>query len=247
MIINILIIFIFGLVMGSFINVVAERYPSYYFGGRSKCPNCSKMLSWYELIPLVSFFIQNRKCRQCSYKISWRYPIVEFMTGLVFASLYIYIFNFVTWWQFLVLVLASLTLILMASIDARLSILPDGLNIFLAILGAIIIILSGAYWGHILSALGGLLFFGSLAFFSKGRAMGMGDVKLAGAMGLLLGWPQILVAFMTAFIAGGVWGIILMAANIKKMKDAIPFGPFLVIGTLIALFFGPRIFAIIRL
>ncbi|MDP2695673.1 MAG: prepilin peptidase [bacterium] len=256
MLIPITIIFIFGLTIGSFINVVAFRYPDdstigrtwlKILGGRSRCPNCNKTLRWYELVPLISFLIQLGKCRGCGVSISWRYPIVELFSGLAAALWYATIFTTLPWWQAVTLAVAIFILILAAAIDARLSILPDGLNLSLAILGLALVIMRADYINSLVAAAGGILFFGGIVLLSQGRAMGMGDIKLAGAMGLLLGWPGAVLAFMLSFITGAIWGILLIMIKRKKLRDAIPFGPFLVAGSLLVVFFGPQISAIIRL
>lgn len=246
------ILFVFGLAAGSFLNVVAMRYEALapdrsvkwriWFGGRSRCPFCQTTLNWYELIPVLSFLIQRGKCRTCGRKLSWQYPIVELATAAAFVlAPSLLILELIIW------LLASSTLILIAAIDARLSIIPDGAALFLAVLGFVSMIAKSVYVPHLLSALGGFLFFGALVLFSRGRAMGAGDVKLAGAIGLFLGWPPTLFAFMVAFVVGAVWGIFLILMKKKTLKDAVPFGPFLVIGTFIASFFTPTLFDIISL
>jgi len=169
-------------------------------------------------------------------------------------------------WYFLltgIFVLVSLALILISAIDFRLRIIPDQSNVLIAVLGlaAIIIIdyhdlftdISGSFIGHyallfgwreniwinhLAGAVFGLIFFGLIIFFSRGRGMGVGDLKLAGAAGLLLGWPDIAVALALAFIVGAIGSIILLVRRTKGLKSAVPFGPFIALGILLVLFFG---------
>ncbi len=164
----------------------------------------------------------------------------------------------------LIFTLAALAMILLTIIDWRLQIIPDQINLFLAGLGLFngLILLtapvnfSGSFlknyavlfggpgiifFNHILAALAGLLFFGLIIAASRGRAMGAGDMKLAGALGLLIGWPDIGMLIAVAFIAGAIWGLFLLTFKFKKLKSSVPFGPFIVIGFWITVLFGYRI------
>lgn len=280
-------LFVLGLGIGSFLNVVALRYNAGWrlfdlkiIGGRSHCPHCQKKLSWYELIPLASFLIQRGRCRGCGQKISWQYPLTELATGLAFAFIPNYLYKFygaataflanqpTTWYYFLlaVWILAVLALILLSIIDFRLSIIPDQINIFLGLLGIAAIIvqsyfnkfgpLEGSFlknyalffglrdnvWlNHLFAAFLGAAIFGVIIFLTRGRGMGMGDLKLAGALGLLLGWPDILMTIVLAFITGGFIGAILLILRKKTMKSSVPFGPFIVLGVFLTFFFGHEI------
>lgn len=209
--------------------------------GRSHCPHCGKILAWYELIPVASFVIQKGKCRSCGHKLSSQYPIVELATGIIFALLAGKI-GFADSTAFINLAIwlsAAVFFILIAAIDFRLFIIPDALNIGIAILGAGTAILQKDYLNHVLAAVIGALFFGAIVLATRGQGMGGGDIKLAGAMGLLLGLPDVVFAFMSAFIIGALWGVSLMILRKKTLKDAVPFGPFLVIGTFLSLFLTP--------
>lgn len=264
------ILFLAGIAIGSFLNVVSLRYrpdrPLFandILGGRSHCPHCGKILRWYELIPLISFIIQLGKCRSCKQPLSWQYPVLELVTGIVF----VYLPGIVSRWVFLgIWGLVVLTLILLSAIDARLKIIPDQLNVFLAFLG-LALAAAKAYYGtfglaqgsfvgryallfgfrehvwlnHLLAAGVGLLIFAVIVILSRGKGMGMGDVKLAGALGLLLGWPDIILSIMFAFIAGSLYALALMALRRKTFKDMVSFGPFLATGVLITMFFGEQI------
>lgn len=184
----------------------------------------------------------------CRKKLSWQYPLVELASGLTFL-LPLYFnnaFNFAPATLYplsVVWILVFLIFILIWAIDARLSVIPDELNIGLAVLGIAFIDLnngfqSGLWLNHLLAAAGGAVFLGMIIYWSQGRAMGMGDLKLAVALGLIFGWPNLFLILALAFIFGAVVGIGLLAFKKKGMKDAIPFGPFLILGSLTIFFFG---------
>lgn len=241
-----ILLFVFGLAVGSFLNVVALRYKEGgklftpdILKGRSHCPYCQQTLVWYELIPLASFLIQFGKCRHCKHTLSWQYPIVELLAGLTF----VFVPRFAE--PAPIGILAVLTLILIALIDMRLSIIPDQLNIFLAILGLVTIIFFPDQQNilhKVIGAFVGLAIFGSIVLFTRGKGMGIGDVKLAGALGLLFGWQKIILIAMIAFIFGGLFAAIILILKKKGMKDVIPFGPFLSLAAIFTMFFGDYIF-----
>ncbi len=217
--------FLIGLAIGSFINVLALRYPFWNFWGRSHCLHCRKNLSWQELIPVFSFLIQRGRCRSCKAKISLQYPIVELLAGIGAVILPVYF------------LIPSYILLLTSLIDFRLQVIPDELSAALGWWGAGAIFLFGASWlNHLVAAAGAAAFLGSVILFTKGRGMGFGDLKLGAALGLWLGFPKIAFSLWAAFIIGAAWGVFLLLAKKKNLKDAIPFGPFLALGALITLF-----------
>jgi len=247
-------IFIFGTVIGSFLNVVLMRYgtgESVVFSG-SRCFSCGKRLSWTELIPIFSFLIQKGRCRNCKSKISWQYPIVEIITGILFLL----IFNF----QFLIfkqinlsfflstsyfLTIASL-LIVISVYDIRHQIIPNKLVYLFDFL-------SFSYWFLMDRSVAGFLaggfffaFFFLLWFASRGRWMGLGDAKIALGCGWLLGLVKGVIGLLIAFWSGALIGIFLLLFLPKtfKLKSRIPFGPFLAWGAIIALLFGSNILQI---
>jgi leader peptidase (prepilin peptidase)/N-methyltransferase len=231
-----LIIFIFGLIIGSFLNSViyrleVEQSP---LRGKSYCPKCKHILKWQDLIPVLSFIILKGRCRYCQKSISFQYPLVELATGILFVL----IFN-----QFPILLfsifyfLISSFLIVIFIYDLKHYLIPDKI-IYPAI------IIAGIFnfqLFSILSALGAALFFGILVLITRGRGMGIGDIKLAFLMGLILGFPNILVALFLAFFLGSIIGIGLILFKKKSLKSKIPFAPFLIIGTFFALFWGENI------
>lgn len=244
-----LVLFLFGLAVGSFLNVVAIRYKEGgklftpdILKGRSHCPYCQKTLAWYELIPLFSFLIQFGKCRHCKHSLSWQYPIVELLSGLTFLL----VPRFAE--PAPIAILVVLTLILIALIDMRLSIIPDQLNIFLAILGLAIIVFFPTFQNisdKIIGAIAALAVLGLIVLLTRGRGMGIGDVKLAGALGLLFGWQKIILLIAIAFMLGGIFAAGLLLYNKKSLKDAVPFGPFLSAASIFVIFIGDAILRVI--
>ncbi len=231
--------FVLGAAFGSFLNVLAMRFEEDgkifrrdIVRGRSRCPNCRKTLRWYELVPILSFAFQQGKCRDCDHILSWQYPFVEILSGMIFALTPIYFYSAPIW------ILIFLTLLLVTLIDLRLVIIPDQLNIFLGILGLALAFSNGDWINRIIGALVGFCLIGLVVRLSGDRGMGMGDWKMAAALGLILGWPNIVVALAFAFVLGGFSAITLLVFGAKKLHSAIPFGPFLATGTVLAAIVG---------
>lgn len=248
MIFFVVFLFILGISVGSFLNVVIDRLP---FGkpitGRSHCDRCGKILSWFDLVPLFSFLFLHGKCRYCQKLLSWYYPIVELTTGILFILTCIIITKIVTvitimQLVFFLFIVSSLIVIFFT--DLKYGIIPDKIIYLSIVVTFIYLILNTKYLilSHLLSAIGAFLFFLLLFFITRGRGMGLGDVKFAFLQGLLLGWPNILIGVYAAFLTGAVAAIILVVWGKKRFRGStIPFGPFLVIGTIIALFWGAAI------
>jgi len=233
------LIFLFGLIMGSFLNAVIYRLDSgeSIVKSRSHCPKCGHVLAWYELVPIFSFVIQGGKCRECKSNISWQYPLVELATAILFVLVLYHNLPLLY-----TLTISSLLMVIFVY-DLKHYIIPDKI-IYPAIL------VSGIFvWQHatyniqytIYAAIGASVFFAAMFFASRGKWMGFGDVKLAFFMGLFLGWPNILVGLFAAFMLGGIIGMGLIVCGKKTMKSQVPFGPFLVTGTFIAMFLGNKI------
>lgn len=222
-------VFIVGLCVGSFVNVLIDRLPKGQdiVGGRSRCDFCKKNLRWFELIPVLSFFLQGGKCLRCHAPLSLQYPAIELLTGLGFFLFYQQIPN--------LLIFISLLVIFVA--DSKYEIIPDSM-VALGLLGSLLQEDLLQNWP---SAIGAAAFFLFLFFITKGRGMGFGDVKLAFLLGLILGFPNIVVALYFAFLTGAAIGIILMVGGKKSLKSHVPFGPFLILGTLFALLYGSRV------
>lgn len=241
-------IFLFGLAIGSFLNCVISRLETggNFFKGRSFCPYCKHILGWPDLIPLLSFLILKGKCRYCSQKISWQYPLVEFSTGIIFFLIFLTLPSLTnyTYVYFVYLLSMAGFLIVIFVYDLKHYIIPDKI-IYPAIIIALLynLILNTKYFilNAFPAALGAAGFFLLIVLISGGRWMGIGDVKLAFLMGLLLSFPNILVALFLAFFSGAIIGLGLIISGKKTLKSEVPFGPFLVTGTFIALFWGQNI------
>ena len=223
-------IFLFGLSVGSFLNVVILRLQKEEkLTGRSYCPHCKHGLSWFDLIPVASFFTLGGKCRYCHAKISIQYPIVEIATGLIFLLIYNYQFSII---NTVLLWYVAASLIVIFVYDLRDYIIPD-IILFPAIVAALPYHIST---NHFLAALLASGFFLIIFLISKGAWMGFGDVKLAVLLGLLLGFPNILLGLFLAFFFGAIIGIGAIVLNKKGLKSEMPFAPFLILGTFVALF-----------
>ncbi len=258
------VVFVFGLIVGSFLNVCIVRLPR----GRSivtppsHCPRCKKGIKFYDNIPVVSFLVLRGKCRACGEPISWRYPAVELMNGLMY--LWIVSEFGLGGEMFLVMALCS-SLIVITFIDFDHQIIPDvitlpgmlvGLTVgplFLSVLAdplpfhlGGLLPHAGPYLRGVLNSFLGL-FFGAAPLFTIGwlweklrniEAMGGGDVKLMGMVGSFLGWKGALLTIMLGALAGSVVGITLILLHRHKMDKVIPFGPFLALGSVMTAFYG---------
>lgn len=242
---------LFGLAVGSFLNCIIYRLETNqsFLRGRSFCPHCRHVLSWQDLIPLLSFLVLRGKCRYCHQYISFQYPLVELATGLIFLLVFRLqpFFSFSQFVDVLYLFIISSFLIVIFVYDLKHYIIPDKV-VYPAIVIALIYNLqflisreSLIFNNLVLSAVGAAVFFLVIVLISRGKWMGVGDIKLAFLMGLLLGWPNILLALFSAFLIGAIIGITLIALSKKSLKSEVPFGPFLVTGTFIALFWGQEI------
>jgi len=241
--------FLFGLAAGSFLNSVIYRLDTgeSLIKTRSHCPHCKKTLSWMELIPVVSFILQKGRCKHCKKPISWQYPLVEIATGLLFILVAFYNFNFIVT-CYLLLVICFLIIIFVY--DLKHYIIPDQV-VYPAIVLAFGFRILNLFenWklkienldpllNFVLAAILAGAFFLVIVLISRGKWMGMGDVKLAVFMGLVLGWPKIILALFLAFLIGAFVSVILMILKKKTLKSEIPFGPFLAAATILTLFLG---------
>jgi leader peptidase (prepilin peptidase)/N-methyltransferase len=230
---------IFGLIIGSFLNVVIYRLPrgeSVVWPG-SRCPDCGHNLVVRDLVPVISYIWQRGKCRYCGGKISPRYPLVEILTAVTF--LLIYLQWGIAWQSLAGLVFTSL-LIPAAFIDMEHGIIPDRISISAIITGFLFSPFTAGFtsslWGALL--FGGILFLAAIV--SQG-GMGGGDIKLAAAIGTFTGWPGAVPAFILSSLLGGTWGLILLLSKKADRKTAIKFGPFLALGGWVAFVWGTQI------
>ncbi len=233
-----------GLLIGSFLNVVIYRVPrgeSIVRPG-SHCPGCGHLLRPWELIPVLSYIVQKGSCRKCHTAISWRYPAVEILTG----GLFFYIVWLsqgvqdakVFWYLVFTAFLIALTFI-----DLDTMTLPDVLVyplLIMGILGSLFLPGSPGWLESLLSAVaaGGSFWLITIIY---PRGMGFGDVKFVAALGAYLGFPNIMLAVFCASLAGSVVGLSMLLLQRRKIKQPIPFGPFLSLGALAALFWGEQI------
>lgn len=248
-------IFTLGLVIGSFLNVVIYRYNTgATVAGRSMCLSCGAQLTWKDLIPVASFIVQNGKCRYCGARISWQYPLVELFTGSLFiAAYYSFGLSLVLLYAFVQLGI----LVVITIYDIRHKIIPNGFVYTFAALAlarvGVEMLLAGTWQGFEYQLLAGPLLaapFALLWYFSKGEWMGLGDAKLALGIGWLLGLANGYLALILAFWTGAMIGLTLLGVGrirqlslgSKKvtMKSEIPFGPFLILGTLL-MFLAPEV------
>lgn len=254
------IFFVFGLVIGSFLNVVIFRYNTHRsFGGRSGCLTCQKKLSWDELIPVFSFLFLKGRCKGCQTRISIQYPIVEIITGIIFAGLFLKFQNvfFLDTLGFTVAyayyaIIFSLFLVI-AVYDLKHKIVPDSLALVLGILSFLGIFFFSNFnfyphWPNLWEIFSGPLIaspFALLWLVSRGAWMGLGDAKLAISLGWVLGLGVALSSLVVAFWAGAILGIILIALSKNHgLKSEIPFAPFLMFGAVLAFLFQFYIFPV---
>ena len=257
-----LLVFIFGTIIGSFLNVVSLRFNTgKNIGGRSACMLCGKKLVWYELFPVLSYLLLKGECSKCKTKISWQYPLVETITGLLFVLIFIKVIpNFFTAFdsitissiQFLWIVLyivISCILIVISVYDVKHKIIPDPFVYAFIIISFISIFIGQQTWfmvPSLSSLLAGPLLalpFALIWLLSKGSWMGFGDAKLVLGIGWILGLGAggnaIILAFWIAAFFSILW--ILITRRSVQSKTEIPFGPYLIIGMYIVLFFNVQV------
>ncbi len=247
------LVFVFGALIGSFLNVCIVRMPkeeSIVFP-RSHCVHCNKQIPWYDNIPFISYLRLGGRCRYCKTKISFRYFLVEAITALTFVWFYLYFGLNGQLAAYLVFVSG---LIVASFVDLEHRIIPDEISVGGMVAGLIFSLLIPELHGtsnHLLgfgySVLGVLIGGGSIYamgmigdFIFKKESMGGGDVKLLAMIGAFLGWKSAILTFFIAPVFGAVFGIIV---KIRTKESVIPYGPFLVIGALISLFYSHQIIA----
>jgi leader peptidase (prepilin peptidase)/N-methyltransferase len=241
------ITFIFGTVIGSFLNVCILRLPvsRSIVSGSSACASCGAQLTPIDLVPILSYVVLRGKCRRCKARISPMYPAIEALTGAMYLLLYL---RFGLTWQLPVYMALVSLLIVISVIDYKTMEIPNGLVITGLVVGAIqlsVTVFTGIFgnWSSYVIGLfaGGLplLLIGLIAsLLLKREAMGGGDVKLMAFCGLIVGWKLVIPAYLIGIISGAVISVILMAIGRKKRGDEIPFGPLLSLGVVLSVFFG---------
>lgn len=245
----------FGTILGSFLNVLIYRtmVGENWVKGRSKCDHCGKQIRWYDNIPILSYIALQGKCRFCRKSIPVQYPVVEAITGILFV-----------WWGVMSSVIFRLVQAPLPYVQPFYWLLMGFLllGLFFADIYYGVILTNFVIGGLVLSlvyktillrfgelqgvdfiygfvaALGAGLFFYVLHKGTRGRGMGEGDIWMAVLMGFLLGWPKIMVGILTSFVMGALVAVVLMLMGKKRFGQTLPFGPFLVMGTYVALQWG---------
>ncbi len=238
-----------GLAVGSFLNVVIYRLPKgeSLWHPPSRCPKCGSSIKWYDNIPLISYLFLKGKCRNCQNSISWRYPLVETLTGTFLLIFFLFRFpvNFPSLLFFLKDILFIFILIPIFFIDLKKGIIPNSLSYSLIICGFILSFVTKDTFSSLIGiGLGAGIFLSIFALGSvwlKQAGMGIGDMKLAAGIGAFLGYELALLCFFLSVILGGIIATGLLLAHIKGREDRIPFAPFLVVAALISLFWGENL------
>lgn len=242
-------IFIFGTIIGSFLNVVIFRLRAKksFLKGRSYCPKCKKQIVWYDNIPILSFLILRAKCRNCKTKISWQYPLVELSIGILFLLFY---FKYLSNFEFLIFDSLFLirdwffvsVLIIIFVYDLKYYLILDKITFPAIAIAFIFNFLLGFSLANILiGAIIGGSFFLIQFLISKGRWIGGGDIRLGVLMGVMLGWKMVILAIMIAYVIGASFSIILLISKKKSLKSQIPLGTFLSAATIIVMLYGNEI------
>lgn len=235
-----LIVFFLGLFIGSFLLVVIERLPrgESVIVGRSHCDMCGHTLAWYDMMPIFSYLLLQGKCRYCHKPFGTAYPVVEIVTGVMLGTLPI-LFPTLSFEKLVLLGIIVCCLIVIFFSDFFYGIIPDVVSLIMGITSIAFVGLSTLLFQHIITACIAMGFFFALYIGTRKRGMGLGDVKFSFVMGLLLGFPLIILGLYLAFLTGSVIALILIIGKKKHFrKDTISFGPFLVIGTYISLVGG---------
>jgi leader peptidase (prepilin peptidase)/N-methyltransferase len=240
------IVGVFGALIGSFLNVCIYRLPRYesIVWPGSHCPTCLHPIAWYDNIPLLSYVVLLGHCRHCGGRIPWRYPLVEALNAAGYVGL---LWFFGPGWPAVIYGLLYSALLVVAGTDLTHKIIPNVITLpgmAVGILSAATVLPIGLLNGVIGLLVGGgilwLLAWASPYLFGK-EGMGGGDIKLLGMIGAFLGWKPALMTIMVGAFLGSLVGVTLIATRVIKREDYIPFGPFLVCGALVALFFGQSI------
>lgn len=239
-----LFLFMLGATVGSFTNVLIDRIPahSFFANSRSYCESCKKILKWYDLLPLVSFALLRGQCRSCKKQIPKRIFFVELMMGVVFVLLYTMNLG-MPMLALLSVYILSILFVAIFFIDAKHRIIPDSLLLFVLLTTLLYhFAMDHTLVPFLLTGLGSCMFFLLLYLITKGKGLGFGDVKFVFAIGFLLGFPTTIVALYGAFLTGAIVSIILIVIGRKKLRgSAIAFGPFLIVGVVIAALYSDEI------
>ena len=233
-----IVIFIYGVIIGSFLNVCIFRIPREedIVKVHSHCMHCGYQLRWYDLIPLFSYIMLGGRCRKCGSKLSIQYPIIEALNGILYV---------VVFWvngyhlESILFCLMTSALLVLSVIDFRTYEIPFGINVFLGVLGLIRLVRDYQNWpSYIIGFFAVSVFLFLLQIVSQGRAIGGGDVKLMAACGLLLGWKMIILSFLLGCIIGSVCHMVRM--KLTQEGHVLAMGPYLSVGIFISALWGER-------
>lgn len=260
-----LLIFVLGLIIGSFTAAFTYRLPrsiSITYG-RSYCPKCKAQIAWYDNIPLLSYFLLKGKCRNCAKTISFRYPVIELSSGLIFVYFYYFLSlcgypglknSIVCLWEsrlsdlaFFYLIFLTVILISIFVVDFEHRLIPDQLVFAGIVLNMLVLIFIAPelIYGRFFAGFAAATFLLVLHIVTLGKGMGLGDVKLGILGGLILGPENTVVWLFLSFISGGLVGVIMIMFKKAKFGKQIAFGPFMVFGLLVSLIFGNNLFALL--
>ena len=250
-----LIVAVFGLLIGSFISMLSYRLPrEMSLFGRSICDTCKRTIGIAENVPVLYYLLSGGRCRGCKGKISPRYPLIEVFTAFCFVTTtYIVrshgiippIFQSLEEFSLVAILFVLTMLITSFVVDLEEQILPDQITVILSLFLLFVTILSPSplFFTSLFSGFLAFSFFLFIYLVTKGRGMGFGDVKLVFVLGALLSLKASLVWLNIAFVAGALVGLILVVLGKAKLSRAIPFGPFLITGAFVSLFFSEAIFS----
>ena len=251
-----IVLFAFGIAIGSFLNVLIDRLPLGIdvVKGRSHCDYCHHPLSWFELIPIVSWIVQQGRSRCCHKKLSIQYPLIELLVGVGFVYIYQWFGTNGVSSSFFAAILLFCASVGIFVADLKTEYIPEVfiyagfISVTILLFPFIVPCIESSQTScalliniYIIPASIGAGFFFLLWLLSKGKAMGDGDIYIAAIIGMALGYPLLIIAYYAAFLTGAIAGVILILVRKKRMKSHIPFGPFLILGLGIAFIYGPQI------
>ena len=229
------IVFLYGIVIGSFLNVCIYRIPNREnIVTHSHCMSCGHKLHWHDMFPIFSYLFLKGRCRYCGAKISIQYPLIEALNGVLYVI--VFMANGFTFSSVLYCLMTS-ALIVITVVDERTYTIPVTFNLFLGFIGIVMTVYDWRHMiSHIVGALVVSLFLYALYYFSSGQAIGGGDIKMMASAGLILGWKNIILAFLLACILGSVIHLIRM--KVSKKNNLLAMGPYLSLGIFIAALWG---------
>lgn len=243
-------VFMFGASLGSFMNVLIDRLPNGEgLMGRSHCDYCGKKLAWNDLFPIFSFVLLGGRCRYCGKKLSFQYPLIEILTGIIFTAV-VFFYPVLGVYRLIAIIGIICSLIVIFVSDLKYHVISDYLLGSFLLFTLFLHLFDGTPLSSIVKEYGSSALIVSMPIFliyflSHEKAMGLGDVLLTVIIGFLLGWKEGFVALYIAFVTGAIFGVSLIIIHRKKIKSKIPFGPFLVFGTVIVWLYGAKILEMI--